>query len=57
MLELINKLVWAVATALIFISGIYFTFKLKGVQFQFKEMFKNLGKKEKNNKIKYLRNG
>lgn len=42
MLELINKLVWAVATALIFISGIYFTIKLKGVQFHFKEMFKNL---------------
>jgi len=42
MLELINKLVWAVATALIFISGIYFSIKLKGVQFHFKEMFKNL---------------
>lgn len=42
MLELTNKLVWAVATALIFISGIYFTIKLKGVQFNFKEMFKNL---------------
>ena len=46
MLELINKLVWAVATALIFISGIYLTIKLKGVQFHFKEMFKNLFKNE-----------
>lgn len=46
MLELINKLVWAVATALIFISGLYFTIKLKGVQFAFKEMFKNLFEKD-----------
>ena len=46
MLDLINKLVCAVATALIFISGIYFTIKLNGVQFQFREMFKNLLKKE-----------
>lgn len=42
MLEILNKLVWAVATALIFISGIYFTAKLKAVQFEFNEMFKNL---------------
>lgn len=47
MLNIINKLVWAIATALIFMSGIYFTVKLKGVQFHFKEMFKNLLKKEK----------
>lgn len=46
MLELINKLVWAVSTALIFISGLYFTIKLKGVQFNFKEMFKNLFEKD-----------
>lgn len=46
MLELINKLVWAIATALIFISGLYFTIKLKGVQFNFKEMFKNLFEKD-----------
>lgn len=46
MLDLINKLVWAVSTALIFISGLYFTIKLKGVQFNFKEMFKNLFEKD-----------
>lgn len=46
MLEIINKLVWALASALIFISGIYFTFKLRGVQFNFKQMFKNLIKKK-----------
>jgi len=46
MLELINKLVWAVATALIFVSGIYFTIKLNGVQFHFREMLKNLFKNE-----------
>ena len=42
MLNLINKIMWAIATSFIFISGIYFTIKLKGVQFNFKEMFKNL---------------
>lgn len=46
MLEFINKLVWAVATALIFMSGIFFTIKLKGIQFNFKEMFKNLFSKK-----------
>ena len=45
MLSLINKLMWAFVVALIFISSIYFTFKLKGVQFEFKEMFFNLFKK------------
>jgi len=50
MLEIINKLVWAVATALIFLSGIYFTIKLKAVQFNFKEMFKNLFKNENREK-------
>lgn len=46
MLEFINKLVWAVATALVFMSGIFFTIKLKGIQFNFKEMFKNLFSKK-----------
>ena len=50
MLELINKIMWAVATGLIIISSIYFSYLFKFAQLNFKEMFKNLGKKEKNNK-------
>ena len=50
MLELINKIMWAVATGLIIISSIYFSYVFKFAQLNFKEMFKNLGKKEKNNK-------
>ena len=37
-----NKLVWLVASFLIIISGIYFTFKFKFVQFRFIRMFKSL---------------
>ncbi len=49
MLEILNKIVWAVATAFIFVSGIYFTIKLEAVQFNFKEMFKNLLKRNNKN--------
>lgn len=44
-MEILNKLLWAVASALIIVSGIYFTIKLKFVQFDFKKIlfytFKN----------------
>ena len=50
MLELINKIMWAIATGLIIISSIYFSYLFKFAQLNFKEMFKNLGKKEKTNK-------
>lgn len=46
MLEISNKILWAGATVLIVVTGLYFTFKLRFVQFEFKEMFKNLFKKE-----------
>lgn len=46
MLEFVNKFIWAIATALIIISGVYFSFSYKFVQFKFKEMFKNLFKSE-----------
>ena len=42
MLKVIDSVLWATATVMIVISGIYFTFKLKFVQFDFKEMFKNI---------------
>lgn len=48
MLELINKILWAVATACILISSIYFSFSLHFPQFHFKKMAQSLlGKKEK----------
>lgn len=44
-----NKIVWLVASSAIIISGIYFTFKLKFVQFRFIKMFKSLKIKNENN--------
>ena len=46
---MLSKIVWLVATSSIIISGIYFTFKLKFVQFRFIKMFKSLFIKNKNN--------
>lgn len=46
---IINKILWAITTALIIISGIYFTIKLKGVQFKFKDIFNSLKKESNNN--------
>ncbi len=48
MLKIIDSVLWATATILMVYSGIYFTFKLKFVQFNLKEMFKNILKKEDN---------
>ena len=48
MLKIIDSFLWATATILMIYSGIYFTFKLKFVQFNLKEMFKNILKKEDN---------
>lgn len=49
MLELLNKLLWSIATSSIILSGIYFTFKLRFIQFRFKDMFKNLCNKSNKN--------
>ncbi|MBE6152161.1 MAG: alanine:cation symporter family protein [Firmicutes bacterium] len=46
MLEFINKFIWAIATSFIILSSIYFSLSLGFVQFKFREMFKNLFKKE-----------
>ena len=48
MLKVLDSVLWATATVMIVMAGIYFTFKLKFVQFNFKEMFKNILKKENN---------
>jgi len=41
MLKIFDSILWAIATVLIIYSGIYYTFKLRFIQFRFKEMFKN----------------
>lgn len=48
MLKIIDSILWSIATIIMVYSGIYFTYKLKFVQFNFKEMFKNIIKKEDN---------
>ncbi len=48
MLKIMDSVLWAISTVLMVYSGIYFTYKLKFVQFNFKEMFKNIIKKEDN---------
>lgn len=46
-----NRIVWLIASSLIIISGIYFTFKLKFIQFRFIKMFKSLKIKNDTNTI------
>lgn len=43
-----NRIIWLIASSLIIMSGIYFTFKLKFIQFKFIKMFKSLNVKSKN---------
>lgn len=42
MIHVLNSILWAIASVLIVSSGIYFTYTLHFIQFQFKEMFKNV---------------
>ncbi len=51
-LGLINDNLWIVTTIIIAITGLFLTIKLKGIQFNFKKMFKSL--KKKNNDINGL---
>lgn len=46
MLERANQILWAIATASILLSGVYFTFRLKGIQFGLRKMMKKLLEKE-----------
>ena len=46
LIEHINQILWAIATAMIVLSGFYFTKKLKGVQFRFSSMIHHLFEKE-----------
>ena len=45
---MLNRLIWLIASLLIIVSGIYFTFKLKFIQFKFKKMFQSLKTQNKN---------
>lgn len=45
-MEITNKILWGLATSLIFISGIYFSIKLNFLQLNFNKIFKNLFEKE-----------
>ena len=49
---LLNKILWFITTSMLVTSGIYFTIKLKGIQFRFIKMFKSLFNKEKEEGIK-----
>ena len=51
MLKIINGVLWAFATVFLISMGIYYTYKLKFVQFKFKDMFKNLFKKTSRDSI------
>ena len=44
MVEIINAVLWAVATSLIILSGLYFSSKLNYPQFKFNKIFKALFK-------------
>lgn len=46
MLKIFDSVLWAIATVLIVFSGIFYTYKLKLVQFRFKDMFLNLFKRK-----------
>lgn len=46
MIEITNKILWGVATAFIIWAGIYFSFKLKFIQFDLKKISKYTFKKE-----------
>ena len=39
---MLNRIIWLIATSLIIMSGLYFSFKLKFIQFRFIKMFKSL---------------
>ncbi len=49
-MDILNNLLWSVATVLLTISGIYFAFKLKFLHLNVKAIYYNLFKKKKDNK-------
>ena len=53
-MEMINKILWAIASSLIIISSIYFSYKLKFKQLNFFKLFKSLKKSKSINPISNL---
>ena len=51
MLEMINKIIWAVAISFIFLNSIYFSIKLKYPQLHIKRIIKNITSKNKEDGI------
>lgn len=49
---LLNKILWYIATLLLVSSGVYFTIKLKFIQFKITKIIKSIFKKEKETGIK-----
>lgn len=47
MIDKINKIIWAIAIAMIFINSIYYSFKLKFPQLRFKKLFTSLKEENK----------
>lgn len=43
-MQMINKILWGIATIFLMGGGIYFTFRLKGVQFRFRDMIHSFHK-------------
>lgn len=54
MFDIINRLLWLVASCLIVISGIYFTFRLRGIQISFKNIYKAIKKTKGQNSFQGL---
>lgn len=48
MLNFLTQSLWLIATIMIFLSGIYFSFKLKFVHLNFSQMIKEISKKKNN---------
>ena len=50
-MEFVNKLIWAVAISFLFLSSIYFTFKLKFIQFRLFKVMSCIKTEEHHNGI------
>lgn len=50
MFDFLSRILWAIATVFIVVSSIYFSFRLRFIQFHFKEMFHNLFHRQKEQK-------
>ena len=48
-MSIISKVLWSITIPLMIYVGIYYTVKLKGIQFKFLSIFKSLKKEDKSN--------